>query len=48
MMYRHLNTGAVWRFENGVCSLYDSDKEQTPEHLIIALKLKEGAHGQSV
>ena len=37
-----------WRFENGVCSLYDSDKEQTPEHLIIALKLKEGAHGQSV
>ena len=32
-----------WKFENGVCSLYDSDTEQTSERLIIALKLKEGA-----
>lgn len=35
-----------WKFEDGVCSLYDSDKEQTPERLIIAIKLKEGADGQ--
>lgn len=32
-----------WKFENDVCSLYDSDTEQTPERLIISLKLKEGS-----
>ena len=37
-----------WKFENGVCALYDSDKDQTPKHLIIAFTLKEGMHGQSV
>ena len=46
--YSGWSKARFWRFENGVCSLYDSDKEQTPEHLIIAFKLKEGAHGQSV
>lgn len=37
-----------WRFEDGVCALYDSDMDQTPERLIIAIKLREDAHGQSV
>lgn len=32
-----------WRFENGVCSLYDSDREHTEEHLIMAFRVKEDA-----
>ena len=36
-----------WRFENGVCALYDSDDEYTPERLIIAIKLKGVPNGQS-
>lgn len=37
-----------WRFENGVCALYDDGEAQTPERLVIAIKLKEGAHGKPV
>lgn len=34
-----------WKFDNGVCALYDSDKEQTDERLIIAIRLREAANG---
>lgn len=33
-----------WSFENGCCSLYDSDKEHTERHLIMSFRiLSEGA-----
>lgn len=28
-----------WRFENGCCSLYDSDKEHTEGHLILSFRI---------
>lgn len=33
-----------WKFENSICYYYNCDTEQTPEHLIIAIKLKEDAY----
>lgn len=28
-----------WRFENGVCALYDSDTDHTESHLIMAFRI---------
>ncbi len=30
-----------WRFENGVCALYDSDTDHTEGHLIMAFRILE-------
>lgn len=30
-----------WSFENGVCAIYDSDREHTGEHLIMAFQVDE-------
>ena len=36
--YLGWSKAAFWRFENGICTLYDSDKSFTPDHMIISLK----------
>ena len=30
-----------WGFQNGICSLYDSDKEHSEEHVIMAFRVLE-------
>ena len=30
---------SFWKFESGICTLYDSDRSFTPEHIIISLKV---------
>lgn len=30
---------SFWKFENDTCTLYDSDKDYTPEHIIISIKV---------
>lgn len=32
-----------WSFENGLCSLYDSDKQKDNDHLIISFRVLEAA-----
>lgn len=36
---------AFWKFEDGVCTLYDSSTTFTPEHIIISFKAEEAQHG---
>lgn len=40
--YLNWSKARFWKFDNDVCALYNSDSEQTDEHLIIAFRLKEG------
>ena len=37
--YLGWSKAAFWKFEGGICTLYDSDKSFTPEHIIISLKV---------
>ena len=37
--YLGWSKAAFWKFEGGTCTLYDSDKSFTPEHIIISLKV---------
>ncbi|MDD4509498.1 MAG: hypothetical protein PHY23_01045 [Oscillospiraceae bacterium] len=37
----HWSTARFWRFEKGVCELYDSDREQTEAHLLIGFRIEE-------
>ena len=30
---------SFWKVESGICTLYDSDRSFTPEHIIISLKV---------
>lgn len=32
---------AFWKFEGGVCTLYDSNSAFTPEHIIVSFKVEE-------
>lgn len=34
---------AFWKFEDGECTLYDSNTAFTPEHIIISFKVEEAA-----
>ncbi len=37
--YMGWSKAAFWKFESGICTLYDSDKSFTPDHIIISLKV---------
>lgn len=37
--YLGWSKAAFWKFESGICTLYDSDKSFTPDHIIISLKV---------
>ena len=32
-----------WNFQDGICGLYNSDRQHTEDHLIMAFRVKEGA-----
>lgn len=36
--YLGWSKASFWKFESGICTLYDSDKSFTQEHIIISLK----------
>ena len=37
--YLGWSKASFWKFESGICTLYDSDRSFTPEHIIISLKV---------